>query len=75
MEELLEILEDISPDVDFETEEALVDDRLLSSFEIISIVSELNEHYGITLTPAEIIPENFNSAKALWDMVCRLKNQ
>ena len=74
MEELLEILEDISPDVDFETEEALVDDRLLSSFEIISIVSELNEHYGITLTPAEIIPENFNSAKALWDMVCRLKN-
>ena len=73
MEELLEILEDISPDVDFETEEALVDDQLLSSFEIISIISELNEHYGITLTPAEIIPENFNSARALWEMICRLK--
>ena len=73
MEELMEILEDISPDVDFETEEALVDDQLLSSFEIISIISELNEHYGITLTPAEIIPENFNSAKALWAMICRLK--
>ncbi len=73
MEELMEILEDICPDVDFEQEEALVDDRIISSFEILSIISELNAHFGITLTPAEIIPDNFNSAKALWAMVCRLK--
>ena len=73
MEELMEILEDICPDVDFEEEHALVDDRVISSFEILSIISELNAHFGITLTPAEIIPENFNSAQALWKMVCRLK--
>ena len=73
MEELMEILEDICPDVDFEEEQALVDDRVISSFEILSIISELNAHVGITLTPAEIIPENFNSAQALWKMVCRLK--
>lgn len=73
MEELMEILEDICPDVDFEEEQALVDDRVISSFEILSIISELNAHFGITLTPAEIIPENFNSAQALWKMVCRLK--
>lgn len=73
MEELMEILEDICPDVDFEEEQALVDDRVISSFEILSIISELNAHFGITLTPAEIIPANFNSAQALWNMVCRLK--
>ena len=73
MEELMEILEDICPDVDFEQEQALVDDRVISSFEILSIISELNAHFGITLTPAEIIPDNFNSAQALWKMVCRLK--
>ena len=73
MEELMEILEEICPDVDFENEEALVDDKLLSSFEIISIIAEISETYGITLSPAEIIPDNFNSAKRMWDMICRIK--
>ena len=73
MEELMEILEEICPDVDFENEEALVDDKLLSSFEIISIIAEISETFGITLSPAEIIPDNFNSAKRMWDMICRIK--
>ena len=47
--------------------------RRYDSFAILSIVSELQDTYDITITPADIIPENFNSAKALWDMVCRLK--
>ncbi|MDC7286753.1 acyl carrier protein [Blautia schinkii] len=73
MEELMEILEEICPDVDFETEKALVDDKILSSFSILSIISEINDAFEVTLTPAEIIPANFNSAEALWDMICRLK--
>ena len=73
MEELMEIFEDICPDVDFENEKALVDDKILSSFDIISIISEISETYGIRVTPAEIIPENFNSADALWNMICKLK--
>jgi len=73
MEELMEILEELCPDVDFENETALVDDHILTSFDILSIVSELSETYGITLTPAEVIPANFNSAKALWAMVEKLK--
>ncbi len=73
MEELMEILEDICPDVDFENETALVDDKILSSFDIISIISEISETYEIRVTPAEIIPENFNSATALWNMICKLK--
>ena len=73
MEELMEILEEICPDVDFENEEALVDNKLLSSFEIISIIAEISDAFGITLSPAEIIPDNFNSAQRMWNMICRIK--
>ena len=72
MKKLLEILEDIAPDVDFEGCETLIDDGLLDSFSILTIVGELEEEFGVAVTPAEIIPENFNSAKALWAMVQRL---
>ncbi|HBZ03667.1 MAG TPA: acyl carrier protein [Lachnospiraceae bacterium] len=73
MEELMEILEDICPDVDFENEKGLVDNKILSSFDILSIVSEISESFDIRITPAEIIPENFNSAESLWNMISRLK--
>lgn len=74
MDELMEILEEICPDVDFEEETALVDDKILSSFDILSIISEISDAFNITLTPAEIIPENFNSAEAMWNMICQLQN-
>lgn len=69
----MEILEDICPDVDFENETALIDDKILSSFDILSIISEISDVFEITLTPAEIIPKNFNSAEALWEMICDLR--
>ena len=72
MEKLLEILEDIQPDADYETCTTLIDDGILDSFAILSIVAELEDTFGVSVTPAEIIPENFNSAQALWDMVQRL---
>lgn len=73
MDKLIEILEEIQPGVDFSNCDTLIEDGLLDSFAILSIVSELQDEFAITITPADIIPENFNSAKALWDMVCRLK--
>lgn len=73
MEKLIEILEDIQPDADYESCTTLIDDGILDSFAILSIVSELQDEFDITITLADIIPDNFNSAKALWDMVCRLK--
>ncbi len=73
MDTLIEILEDIQPDVDYENCETLIDDGILNSFAILSIVSELQDEFDVEITPAEIIPDNFNSAKSLWDMVCRLK--
>lgn len=74
MDELLELLEDIKPTVDFRTCTGLIDDGYLDSFDILSIVSELNDAFGVEISPVDIIPENFNSAQALWDMVERLKD-
>ena len=74
MDELLQLLEDIKPTVDFRTCTGLIDDGYLDSFDILSIVSELNDAFGIEISPVDIIPENFNSAQALWDMVERLKD-
>ena len=74
MDELLEILEDIKPSVDFWTCEDLIDGGYLDSFDILSIVSELNDAFEIEISPVDIVPENFNSAKALWEMVERLRD-
>ena len=73
MEKLLEILEDIQPDADYETCTTLIDDGILDSFAILSIVAELEDVFGISVTPAEIVPENFNSADAMWKMIQRLQ--
>ena len=73
MEELMEILENLRPDVDFENETALVTDEILQSFDIVSLVGEIDSVFDVEITPVDLIPENFNSAKAMWDLICRLK--
>lgn len=74
MDELLEILEEIKPTVDFTDCTTLIDEGYLDSFDILSIVSELNDAFGIEISPVDIVPENFNSAAALWAMVERLQD-
>ena len=71
-DQVLEILNDINGDVDYETETALVDDGLLDSFELVSLVSELNSAFDITITVVDFVPEYFNSLAALTAMVERL---
>ena len=73
MEELLEILEEIRPNVDFENETALVDNQILSSFDILTIISEISDEFDVEIKPAQIIPANFNSAKAMWEMIQKLQ--
>ena len=72
MEALLGILQDLHPDVDFDSCETLIDDKILDSFDIVSLVTDISEEYDITIPVEEIIPTNFNSAKALWALVERL---
>ncbi len=73
MEELLEILRDIDDSVDYEKETALIDDHILDSFAIITLISEIEEAFDIEVAAAEMTPENFNSAEALWKMIERLQ--
>lgn len=75
MEELIDLLKDIKDDVDFEHSTTLIDDRELDSFDIIQIVAALNDEYDIKIPASDIIPKNFNSAKAIYDMVQRLQDE
>lgn len=75
MEDILDILSEIKPDIDFETCTTLIDDGILDSFDIISLINELNDTFDIRIPANQIIPENFNSAAALWDMVERLLDE
>lgn len=74
MDKLLEILEEIIPGEDVENCKTLVDDNILDSFAIISLVSAIEEEFDITVSPAELIPDNFNSAEALWAMIEKLSD-
>ena len=73
MEELLNILKDIRPDVDFVNETKLIDDEILDSFDIISIVGELNDHYDIEINVEDLEPDNFNTVQAMLELVNRLQ--
>ena len=69
MEKILEILASVRSDIDFENETKLIDDGILDSFDIVSIVAELCEEYDITITVDMLEPENFNSAEAMLALV------
>ena len=75
MERLIEILEDIQPQADYETCTTLIDDHILDSMSIIALVAELEEEFDVTIPTVEIIPDNFNSAKAMYDMITRLQEE
>lgn len=73
MEELLKILSNMHPDVDFETQENLIDDGILDSFDIVTLVTEITEEFDVTIKARDMVPENFNSAKALYALIQRLE--
>ena len=75
MEELLEILEDLHDDVDYETCTTLIDDKILDSFDIVTIVAEVNNEFDVQIPAEELKPENFNSAQALYALIQRLENE
>lgn len=74
-ERILEILEDLRGDVDFLEEDALVDDKVLSSFDLVALVVELNTEFDIEITSEDFVEENFNSVDRLEKMVLRLMEQ
>jgi len=72
MDEILNLLKELHDDIDFETEDHLVDDRILDSFDVVTLVSEIDDRFDIRIPAEDIIPENFNSAEALYKLLERL---
>ena len=73
MDKVMEILMNMDDSIDYEKEQALIDDHILDSFGVITLVSDLEEAFDISIEAGEMIPENFNSAQAIWIMVRRLQ--
>lgn len=72
MEQILEILRELHPEVDFENCTSLIDDKIIDSFDIVTLISELSEEFDVTIPVEDIVPENFNSAKAIHALIERL---
>ncbi len=75
MDELMEILLDIRSDVDYDKEDKLIDGKVLDSFSIVTLVSEISDTFDISISPKYLVPENFNSAKAMWEMICKIQDE
>lgn len=73
MDSILEILDEVRPDVDFLNEERLIDDGILDSFDIITIVAEFNEEFEIGIDVDDLEPENFNTVAAMKELIDRLQ--
>ena len=75
MEQLLEILNNLHPDVDFTSANNLVDGKILDSFDIVSIIAEVSDVFDVTISAKYILPENFNSADALYALIQKLEDE
>lgn len=75
MEDLIRIMSEVRPDIDFRTATTLIDDDMLDSLNIISIVTEANDFFGIEINVNDLLPENFNSAAALYELITKLQNE
>lgn len=75
MDKLLEMLKGIRPDIDFEKEQALIDDGMLDSIDVLAIVTGIKESFGVGMSIADIDPDDFNSIRTLWSLVERMKGK
>ena len=73
MDKLLAILSDLHPETDFLSHTALIGEGVLDSFDIVTIVADVDDAYGVSIPAEEIVPENFNSALSLFELIRRLQ--
>ena len=71
-EEILDLLQELHEDIDFEAETKMVDDKVLDSFDLVSLVTDLGEAFDVDITARDFVAENFNSVDSLADMIVRL---
>lgn len=75
MDELLEILNEIDPDIDYETETNLIDGKLLDSLSIITLITEICDTFDIEIGPKWMRNENFNSVQSMWNMIQTIQDE
>lgn len=66
---VLEILKEMRPEFNFETSENFVDDGYLDSFDIVSVVAEIEDKFGVLINGLEVLPENFESVTAICNLI------
>lgn len=75
MEKLMSILKELRPEIDFSAEKKLIDEGILDSFDMVSLIGELNESFGVEITFDDMEPDNFNSAEQMYQMIVRLQSE
>lgn len=75
MREFMELLSALKPEIDFEKEKELIDEGLLESFDVITLIAEIEDRFGVEIPAEEIIPENFNSAEGMWKLIERIRGE
>ena len=75
MDKIIEILKSVHPEVDYENENGLIDKRIFDSFDVVTVVGELMDEFDIEITAEHMIPENFNSARAIQSLVESLEEE
>ena len=75
MEELLNILQEINPDIDYENATNLVDGKLLDSLSIITLITEICDTFDIEISPKWMRNENFNTVEAMWNMIQTIQDE
>lgn len=75
MEELLKILRRRHPDIDFETQDGLIEKKILDSFDVFAIIAEISRVMKVKIPPRAILPAHFNSAQAMWELIEACKRE
>ncbi len=73
MEKLMELLTNCCPAVDFTADARLVTDKLIDSVDLVSIISDIEDAFDVNIDMEKIVPENFDSAEAMWELIQSLK--
>lgn len=74
MEEIIEILEDLKPGVDFKSQQHLINDHIIESMMMLQLVSALNDEFDVEITPKDLVPENFQTVDAIYALVQKLSD-
>ncbi len=75
MDELIEILKELKPDIEFTKDTKLVEDKIFDSLSMISLIAEISNEFDIEISPVDIVPENFETVETLYNLIKRLADE